>query len=406
MAPGLVDLSIGVLVGAVSVVPAVLGSGGNGTHPRDVDVAAVLLVAVLSSAVVFRRRFPLGAFLVGDAAVMSWFVLGYPGRTVVIVPFVLCANLTLLRGRWWGVAAGLLTFVSGSGSLLWIFGARPPLDPLVNVVAVSVAAVAVGEAVRYYRAWQAEMRDRLQRAEQRREEETHRLVAEERLRIARELHDVVAHSIATISVQAGVAAHVMDRRPDQGREALLAIKQTSDEALRELRFVLSALRDNDEGADSPGRRAPAPGMAQLPGLLDMAQAAGLEVSVSVEGDQRSLPDEVDLAAYRVIQESLTNIIRHSGARTTAIRIGYRCGELSLEITDDGGGTRRVPSPPGSRVAHAAGTAQPADPAPREGHGLIGMRERARTLGGRLEAGPLPGRGFRVACDLPIQGLSD
>jgi signal transduction histidine kinase len=219
--------------------------------------------------------------------------------------------------------------------------------------------------------------ERARRAEQSREEEARRRVTEERLRIARELHDVLAHDISLINVQAGVALHLMDAQPEQARTALTAIKAASKDALGELRSVLDVLRQLDEGPP----RAPTAGLDDLERLVAGAAAAGIDVRVVTEGTPRPLPPSVDLAAFRIVQEALTNVTRHAGQATATISLNYGEDDLTVQVDDDGRG-------PG--VANGSGG----------GNGIPGMRERAAALGGRLDAGPRPGGGFRVTASLP------
>jgi signal transduction histidine kinase len=214
------------------------------------------------------------------------------------------------------------------------------------------------------------------RAEQARtrEEQQRRQASEERLRIARELHDVLGHHLSLINVQAGVGLHLMDSRPEQAREALTAIKSASAEALREVRSVLGVLRPEEEAAP----RAPAPSLARLD---DLTADAGLPVRTVVDGTPRPLPAEVDRAAYRIVQEALTNVRRHAGpAAAAVVTIGYAEGEVTVRVTDDG-----------------AGSAAPLD----GGNGIPGMRARAEALGGTLTAAPVPGGGFAVRAVLPV-----
>ena len=196
------------------------------------------------------------------------------------------------------------------------------------------------------------------------------------MRIARELHDVLAHNISLINVQAGVALHLMDEQPGQSRSALQAIKQASNDALGELRSVLDILRQGDEAPP----RAPASGLAQLDNLVAGAGATGLEVRTRVEGTPRPLPAGTDLAAFRIVQESLTNVTRHAGPATAAVLVRYGADHLDVQVDDDG----RGPS--------ASGQA---------GNGIRGMRERVAALGGELTTGPRPGGGFRVLARLPL-----
>jgi signal transduction histidine kinase len=240
------------------------------------------------------------------------------------------------------------------------------------------ASLFLGWAVANRRAFVAEIRDRADRAERTREAEARRRVDAERLRIARELHDVVAHGISTINVQAGVAAHLLDRRPEQAGEALETIKRLSKEALGELREILEVLR----AVDAADPRQPTTGLAQLDTLIARTRGAGIGVTLAVAGPPRALPVTVDVAAYRIIQEALTNVLRHAGQATASVQLAYGARDLLVEVTDDGTG------PP-----HADG----ADGA---GYGLIGMRERAESLGGTFQAHEQPGGGFCVQAKLP------
>ena len=226
---------------------------------------------------------------------------------------------------------------------------------------------------------QLEQAAELERA---RAEQARRAVAEERLRLARELHDVVAHSISVIAVQSGVGAHVAKTQPEEAAKALAAIEATSRAALTELRRLLGVLRQDDE---PEGSLAPVPGLADLEGLLAEVAKAGLAVRLQVEGTPSPLPAGVDLSAYRIVQEALTNVVKHAGPVRAQVTIRYRDQEIRVEVIDDG---RGVAAPTGDGRA-------------RVGHGLIGMRERVAVFGGDLETGPRPDGGFRVAARLPL-----
>ncbi len=226
------------------------------------------------------------------------------------------------------------------------------------------------------RMWQLHLREAGQRAdeaERTRDEAARRKAVEERLRIARELHDSLTHSISVIQVQAGVAVHLARKRGQEVPPALAAIQEASADAARELRATLSVLRREDDGDGS--------GLGQLPGLVERARAAGLPVTVTVTGAERPLPAEVGQAAYRIVQEALTNVSRHAGQARAHVHLRYEPGTLTVQVDDNGKSTITPPS--------------------ASGLGLIGMRERACSLGGRLEAGPQPGGGFRVRAELPL-----
>jgi signal transduction histidine kinase len=257
-------------------------------------------------------------------------------------------------------------------SLLSVLGTQTLAD-----AGLLATVLLLGEAVRNRRAWAQEVRRRLERAEEDREREAARRVAEERLRIARELHDVMAHTVATLNVQAGVAADVIDDAPEQAKASLRTIREQSREAMAELRATVGLLRGG--AIDAP--RAPAPGLAGLDALVQMATGAGVEVDVSVAGAVRPLPAAIDLTAYRILQESLTNVVQHAHATAASVLVRYDADAIVLQVEDDGHGP-----------AHAGNGAS--------GFGLVGMRERAAALGGILDAGPRPGGGFRVHAQLP------
>ena len=309
-----------------------------------------------------RRAFPLAAFLVSVALVISYYNSGYQAGPSAVVPVFLLVSLAYLRGPVVSGAAAAAVCV-GIGVLIAVRNPAGLIDPAnVGLLVLALAAVAIGTAARTQRSARLATRARTEAEEQRR-------VEEERLRIAREVHDVVAHSLAMINVQAGVAAHVADRRPEQAKEALLAIKEASRTALADLRATLNVLRSG-EG------RTPTPGLHHLPELIATASAAGL--TVTAEGEVDALPAPVDVAAYRIVQESLTNVVRHA-ERADTVRIGFTrtANELSITIQDNGrGGT------------------------PKPGNGLRGMAERAQALGGSVTAGP-GASGFVVRARLPL-----
>jgi len=230
-----------------------------------------------------------------------------------------------------------------------------------------------------FRMWQLHVREVKRRAEEAvrtRDEAARRRAMEERLRIARELHDSLTHSISVIQVQAGVAVHLARKRGEDVPPALMAIEEAGADAVRELRATLGVLRSEDGDGS---------GLSQLDGLVARARAAGLPVTVTVTGQQRPLPHEADQAAYRIVQEALTNVTRHAGHACASVHLHYTPEALSIQVDDDGQGTGTRPSGPGL--------------------GLVGMRERVSALGGRLQAGPQDGGGFRVRAELPARASS-
>jgi signal transduction histidine kinase len=247
----------------------------------------------------------------------------------------------------------------------------------VDVVMVA-AAWWLGDATRRRQEAVAAARERAAELERAREELARRAVVEERLRIARELHDVVAHSMSIIAVQSGVGAHVLDSQPEEARKALAAVEATSRQALAEMRRLLGVLRQE---AEPSGSLTPSPGLAEVDALAADVARAGARVEVRIEGTRPALPLGLDLSAYRIVQEALTNVVRHAGPATARVRIRYAPDTVDIEVVDDGRG---------------AGTGR------ADGHGIAGMRERAALYGGSLDAGPLPGGGFRVAAHLPVE----
>ncbi|HEY3682023.1 MAG TPA: sensor histidine kinase [Streptosporangiaceae bacterium] len=348
------------------------------TPSRPIDVFAYMLLALGPAAMVFRRRYRTPAFFGVMAADCAYFALGYTFGPA-FVSLLVALFVAVLNGP--RLFAWLLCPVAYA-LVVWsapIFG-RGPGPPFADGIvpfAWPLALLITAELVRLVRARIAQNAHAREEEERRRHEETRRRASEERLRIAQELHDVLAHNISMINVQASTALHLLDDQPERARPSLSAIKDASKEALGELRSALDVLRDSGERAP----RAPTAGLGELDDLLDRARSAGLAVDMSTDGRARPLPPGADLAAFRIVQEALTNVVRHAGAEHVSVTIGYHPGELTVEVTDDG-----------------TGSAAAAEP----GNGIIGMRERAATLGGELTAGPRPGGGFRVHARLPVR----
>jgi signal transduction histidine kinase len=386
----------------VLVLVQVLGSTAA-AHRDDVELSALAYALLVAgpAALLVRRRWRPVALIVAVAATTAYFTLGYPDGPGFLAALI--AVLGALRAgyrvlTWAVVAAGYLTYAVVG--IFWPAAAHPSLPRLITVGAWLLVAVAIGEAVRIRTAHFAElMRARAEREravadqEQARVEHRRRQASEERLRIARELHDVLGHHLSLINVQAGVGLHLMDERPEQARAALTAIKQASAEALREVRSVLGALRPDDESAP----RAPAPQLsgsqdpvhaAGLRALVAEVSAAGLPVELHVSGTPGVLPAEVDRAAYRIVQEALTNVRRHAGSGAAAtVRVAYGHDEVVVLVADDGAAGEQAP------LAFTAGT------------GIAGMRQRVEALGGEFRAGPHAGSGFEVYARFPLGGLS-
>jgi signal transduction histidine kinase len=364
---------------------SVAGEGGL-FHELTAPLVALLLAGPI--VLLWRQRFPLAVFALTVAAALGFAPFAQPRWMFAAAPAV--ALFSLARtGRARAAAIGAGTAYVTYLLIFWVFaeplgvtpGARADLRVALLLACGLAGAVFLGGAAKVRGEHLAEMvKVRAERARAR-EEQERRQASEERLRIAQELHDVLGHHLSLINVQAGVGLHLMDNRPEQAREALSAIKTASSEALREVRAVLSVLRTEDEAAP----RQPVLGLSRLD---ELTADAGLPITTKVTGDPRELPAEVDRAAYRIVQEALTNVRRHAGPEATAsIGVDYLPTVLHLAIRNVG------PAP-------AAG-----DGGSGEGTGIGGMRARAQSLGGTLEAGPVDG-GFLVSVLLPAADPRD
>jgi signal transduction histidine kinase len=361
------------VVSIVTVTPLIDPSSAD----RPLDALAYLTMVAAGAALAGRRRWPLGVVAVVTGALGLYLARGYPGGPVFVCLFVALFSVAMTRSR----LVAFSTAAAAAGSLVIIGEVAGTGPGLVHLVFIgwTAAAVFLGDAVRSHRGHLTALEERAVQLEQSREGEARRRVAEERLRIAQDLHDSVAHSMAIINVQAGVGAHLFDRDPTRARDALGIIHQTSSEVLDELAAVLRLLR---LGGDQPAPTAPTPGPSQLPSLVESVRRSGLAVALTVEGELDGVPQPVGLAMYRIVQESLTNVVRHAGpgANATVVVAGDRAGGLTVEVTDDGIGSNCA--------------------TPGAGVGLLGMRERAAATGGAVRAGPRPEGGFGVTAAWP------
>ena len=412
-------LDVGVVAVVVAVIEVnVITGGGPGATP--LNLTAYLLGALLAAPILFRHRWPFQVMLTSAALIFFYYIFARRNISPAPAFFVPLYDAAVAGYLVWGaaIAAGFMV----TGLIVVELSTRQGLASLfsefLSQIAILALAAALGEVVRSRRALAAETATRLRLAEEERAAEAGRLVAEERLRIARELHDTVAHSMATITVQAGSALHllggtsktmrpnepalsspdhVLPRGADADRlhAALTAIRETGKGALTEMRSVLGQLRRSDPGepgaagTGSPGvagtgSPGDGTGLSRLGALRDAVTAAGAAVTVTTEGEPWPLPTDADHCAYRILQESLTNVLRHAGPGAAAqICLRYQPEALTITVTDNG---------PAVPDGTAAG-----------GHGIRGMRERAASAGGELTAGPLPGGGFRVTATLPARG---
>ena len=367
------DLALPLVVLAAELTAAaVVGASFRLFGPtRPFGAVDWVLVAVGPVALVAWRRHPVPVLWVCFAAMLAS-ASGLPHVSFVVAFFV-AATAGKRYPAWLALAVAYVWD-------LWIapFAYRygiPSVNDMLLLAGWLLVVVIAAEATRI-RAERAAATRANRQIEQRRHQ------SEERLRIARDLHDVIGHNISLINVQASMGLDLMDIRPEQARAALSAIKSASKEALEELRTMLTTLRHDDDAAP----RSPTPGLDRLPELIEFTRAAGLGVEVKVVGEAPPLPAAIDLAAYRIIQESLTNVARHAGQARVTVRVTYDDADVHVEIDDDG----PAPSP----EAAAIGT----------GSGITGMRERATALGGDLSAGFRHGGGFRVSARLPVRSV--
>lgn len=349
----------------------------------DLGNLGYLLLIGSGAALAVRRRRPVAVFAVTAVLSVVYYALDFPDGPGWLGLFVAIYTLTALgdgrRSLVWA-AVGITAL-----STYWLIDAAD-IEPRAAIgwvffrIGAAVMSAALGESVRSRRVIAAEAVRRAELAERTREQEARARVDEERLRIAREVHDTVAHAIAIINVQAGVTAHVLGKRPDRARAALEAIEQTSSQALREMRTVLGVLRDTGDG------RVPHPGLGQIGELAVKAREAGLDVDIEATSAPPPVPTAVGSAVYRILQESITNVIRHVGPTRVTVKLDYSPDTVAVRVTDDG-----------PRPGSATGDAESHQPA----RGIQGMRERCQLLGGELDAGPRTGGGFVVSARLPL-----
>jgi signal transduction histidine kinase len=347
---------------------------------RGTLILGCALVLLHTLSLVARRRFPGAVLGLVVASGLAFAALDLP-PDILGVAILVAVYSVAAYGRRWVSLAGLAAVEAGLVAIQRTPGRTGAVTWLVNLGVVA-AAWLLGHFAHNYRAYAARLEERTAELERAREELARRAVVEERLRLARELHDVVAHAMSVIAVQSGVGAHIATTQPKEARRSLAAIEATSRAALEELRRLLGVLRQENE---PKGDLAPVPGLANLDGLLAEAAKAGLAVRLQVNGTRPPLPAGVDLSAYRIVQEALTNVVKHAGSARAQVVVGYGDQEVRVEIIDDGRGA--VTSVSDGRVG--------------SGHGLIGMRERVQAFGGDLQTGPRPGGGFRVAARLPL-----
>jgi signal transduction histidine kinase len=341
---------------------------------KEPDALAIVLVVVTMGSLYLRRHATLATHMVACAGLVTLAALEYSSNAesqiILLTSYALGAYETGTKR-----AIGLAWLFAGLVAAAVIGIPDADTTNIIFSGGFYLSAYFFGSTMRNRRLYAEQLEERALLLERERDEEAKRAVADERLRIAQELHDVVAHSMGVIAVQAGVGAHVIDKDPAEAKKSLEAISQTSRSTLTEIRRMLGVLRE-DEGAEY----APAPGLADLDRLVHDLGTAGVEVAVHVDGTACELPPGVDFTAYRIVQEALTNVLKHAGPARAQVQIGYGPKQLTLRVLDDGRGVN-------GRSADG-------------GHGLIGMRERVAVYGGEFHAGPRAGGGFGVTVTLP------
>ena len=364
-------------------------------HKQSPPHVALLVVAVFLATVpiAFRRKWPLPVLVVVTGGLIMATLLGqgFGLAPVAVLPLYIVATQLDRRTSLMALFGVGLVFLGSLGiaSLVHTTG-RDVTENINNVITIIImcgAAWFIGDSVRVRRAYVVGLTLQAEQRQRREVERVQQSVAEERLEIARELHDIVAHSLSVIAIQSGVGRHVLDLQPEEARKALAAIESTSRSALEELRNALSVLRRSQ--TVEPGL-APAPGIADLDVLLNQCKAAGLTVSYRLSGSVVPVSPSMDLSVYRIVQEALTNVTKHAGTAQARVEIAFEEGVVSVSIVDDGALHR-----------NGAMAAQKAEDEGLAHHGIIGMKERAAMCGGSLMAGPRQGGGFEVRADLPL-----
>jgi signal transduction histidine kinase len=362
------------------------------SHPVSPWVA-IALVGLLMLPLVWRRRFPLAVLLVMTGTLLLYEYFDLPENIWQANAFWLALyGAGAYGGERWRDRVRVVAIAAVTAWVIYmLFWTGPPQSGIerVLVVVVTVASYLLffvwvwwfGDVMRSRGEREVLLAERTRQLEREREENARRAAFDERVRIARELHDVVAHHVSLMGVQAGAARRVLTRQPEKAEEALTAIEATSRQAVAEMHRLLGFLRQEDE----PDSLAPQPSLRQLGTLVEQIRDAGLHVEFSVEGEQRPVPPSVGLSAYRIVQEALTNTLKHAGPARATVRVCYGDAALDVEVLDDGRG-------PATNGGGMGG-----------GNGLAGMRERVGLLGGSLQAGYLPGVGFAVRAHLPLNG---
>jgi signal transduction histidine kinase len=377
-------LADGAVAAVFTVFCLVVGRAIAENNDERFNAWSIVVGLVIGGVLVFRRVAPEVTLVVTVAGLGVWTLADFGGGPIYLAPLVPLYTIATFGDRRRTITAVVALTVVFVGVALVSNDRAAHLGYLLAFFGWAGGAVFLGVAHHNRRAYLAELEQRARDLEESRDEEARRRVAEERLRIARDLHDVIAHGIATIHMQSGAALHVIDRHPEQAVPALTAVKQLSKQVLQELRATLDVLRADDAEA---APLAPTPGLDRLTALVDVTRRAGLPVELEFVGSESPAPTAVDVAAYRIVQESLTNVMRHAGERARAtVTVRHTVDAVDIDVVDDGLGVAAAPV--------------------NGGHGILGMRERAATVGGTVVAGATRGGGFRVHAHLPYDGQAE
>ena len=363
------DTILAVFVGVLQL--AITLSIAHGQESREgIDAIAVVLLLAGPAALAFHSRAPVAVLAITVAATVTYWTLDYPRGPIVLAPIV-AFFIAVIAGRRWQAWALITAAGLGVVYLPSVTGdAATPTPSKVLGLAVWLGLLVAAAEIARAKDEQHQERERALR------EEGRAIANQERLRIAREVHDLLAHNVSLMNVQAGTALHLLDSQPERARPALEAIKQTSSETLDEMRSILSIMRR--PGEEAP--RMPTAGVEGIEDLVERTNAAGISVRTEISGERQTLPVGVDLAVYRIVQEALTNVARHARPTGAVVRLDYGASAVTVEVDDEGTSPSSVNG---------------------SGNGIAGMRERAAALGGEFEAGPRSGRGFRVRATLPL-----
>ncbi|MDG4821685.1 sensor histidine kinase [Asanoa sp. WMMD1127] len=377
-------VDVGLAVG-LTVVAVLLGQEQGGDW-RPLDLPGVLLIAGGTLPVAFRRSAPVLVLVCCASAWIGWIAAGYWPALNVYGTWLAVFTVAAQRPLWMAASA------AAGAAAIWVYaGFRTDGSSMGSVLAqaavFSAVAWKLGDTAQTLERNNHRLAALTERLRHEQEDRARRAVVDERVRIAQELHDIVAHHMAVVSVQAGMARYVFDTDPEAARAGLAVVADNSREAQEELRRMLGLLRTSADDASGDPDRSPAPGVARLDELAERVRAAGVPTELVVTGPARPLPPGLDACLYRVVQESLTNVLKHAGPASVTVALAYGDRHVTVTVTDNGRGP--VPA---------------ADPGP--GHGLIGMAERAHLYGGTLTAGPHAGGGFEVVLRLPLSRSTD